>query len=499
MRNNIDQNPVQLAVVVQLLVPAEAAGILFTADPMTGERDRAEISAAWGLGESIVAGLVTPDSLSVNKATGKVVKRTIADKTVMTRRSDGGTRQEPVADTLRRAPALSDSQAAELTRLGLQIEKLYGRPMDIEWTLCDGKLSIVQARPITTLGEMPIEWTRPDPKSTYMRGSVADLMPDPLSPLFATLGIRALMEQMTPMSRRITHTEPVLPDDYYTTINSYAYANANMPARSWWWILSRLLPAYPRMLRDSLQMWRDELRPEYLAALERERGRQLHEPSLGELWRAAQDVVAISMRYVTALLFATMGASAGAEMLLTNVYNKMVKREGDPDAPVLLMGWNNIPVRADKSPFDLAMWCRDRSALAEVVLRISARELVRALKEQQVPSGVDSAEWAELAIRFRRHVEQFGHIVFQLDFAEPLPMDDPAPMLEVVKIYLRGEGTSPHERQRVGEEKRVKTTAEMRSRPRGLRRWAFRLALRWGNRWRKCVRTRWPRSASAIR
>jgi len=347
-----------------------------------------------------------------------------------------------------------------------------------------GTVTLEAAPKVAAPGAMdstaPIEWTRPDPKGIYMRGSVVDLMPDPLSPLFATLGIRALMEQMTPMSRRITHTEPVLPDDYYTTINNYAYANANLPARSWWWIFSRLLPAYPRMLRNSLQMWRDEMRPEYLAALARERGRDLHEPSLSELWRSAQDVVAISMQYVTALLFATMGASAGSEILLTNVYNKLVKREGDPDAPVLLMGWNNIPVQADKSLYDLAMWCRERRTLAEAVLRLPARELVGALKEHQAPSGVDPAEWADLALRFRRHVEQFGHIVFQLDFAESLPMDDPAPMLEAAKMYLRAEGTNPHERQRASEEKRVKTTAEALSRLRGLKRWVFRLALGWG-------------------
>jgi pyruvate,water dikinase len=1041
LKHDVDQSGVQLAVVVQLLVPAEAAGILFTADPISGNQDQAVISAAWGLGEAIVGGMVTPDAYTVNKPTGKVVKREIADKHVMTSRSDGGTRQEPVPDDLRRAPTLDDARAAELVRLGIRIEEIYGKPMDIEWTLSDGKLAIVQARPITTLpepqyqpptkwrlpqgayaamrnnivelmadplsplfaslgrrainasmrrlmdeslamrgvmpeepiitvnhyayyngslslksvlrvlvgsvrimramftgaverwtedgrpryyrtvqeweakdwarfsstqlvdgahqltktaidaylslvsgvipaawiteglftvaykrlikrrqdpvastyllgfdslpiradkslyelalwareepplrdclsrtsavqlaaslargappadvppgtwqecqqrfqshieayghtfysldfadpvpaddpapvlealrlyvrgqgadprarqlelekrreqataattgrlkgwrrnlfvkylgraqkyaplredglaevglayplirqmlrelghrlterqilaspddvywlteeevrsaagqldaglpteslkdriprrmaevqaarqvsppralpsigirapgrkpgarrdrpgevikgaacspgrvtgparvlhgpqdfGQMtpgdvlvapittpawtplfamasavvtdiggplshgsivareyaipavlgtgtatarirsgqavtvdgsagtvtleaepraaapramdpagPIEWRRPDPKGVYMRGSVVDLMPDPLSPLFATLGIGALIEQMTPMARRVTRSEPMLPDDYYTTINNYGYANTNLPARSWWWMLSRLIPAYPRMLRSVVRMWRDEMRPEYLAAVARERAKPAGEMTLGELWRKTQDIVAAAMQYVVALLFATMGASAGSELLLTNVYNKMVKRDADPDAPVLLMGWNNIPVQSEKSLYDLAMWCRDRKGLADALLNTSSRDLMERLETQPAPSSVDPADWAELHRHFHQHLERFGHIVFQLDFAEPLPLDNPAPMLEVVKLYLRGEGANPHERQRAGEEKRVKTAAEALGRLRGLKRWAFRVALGWG-------------------
>jgi rifampicin phosphotransferase len=480
LRQGIDQNTVQLAVVVQVLVPAEAAGILFTADPITGERDHAQVSAAWGLGESIVAGLVTPDAFTVHKATGKVIQKAIADKQAMTVRSDRGTRQESVPEALRRAPALSEAQVAELVGMGVRIEELYGKPMDIEWTLCDGKLAIVQARPITTLGEKPLEWIRPDPKSTYMRGSVVDLMPDPLSPLFITLGLQTLMEQMTPMTRQMTHSDPVLPDDFYTTINSYAYVSASYPAGTMWWMLTRVIPSYPRMLRNAVGLWRDELRPAYLASAAGQPAKSIPEMTPGELWSETQTGVTAAMRYVAALLFATMGASAGSELLLTNVYNKMVKREEDPDATVLLMGWNNIPVRAEKSLYDLAMWCRERPGLSAAVLGIAARDLVGHLRRHGPPAGVEPAEWAELGRRFGQHLKEFGHIVFQLDFAAPLPLDDPAPMLETVKMYLQGKGVNPHERQQAREAARQRTAAEALSRLRGFKRWAFKTALGWG-------------------
>jgi phosphohistidine swiveling domain-containing protein len=480
MRHKIDPESVQLAIVVQLLVPAEVAGILFTSDPMTGAPDEALITSAWGLGESIVGGMVTPDSFTVAKSSGKVIRREIADKQVMTASFDGGTREEPVPDDLRRAPTLDDTSARELARYGVQIEKLYGRSMDIEWVLCDGMLWIVQARPITTLAEEPIEWDRPDPKGVYMRSSVVDLMPGPLSPLFASLGMRALMDQMTPMARRMTRSDPALPEDYYTTINSYAYVNTTLPLRSWWWMLSRVIPAYPRMLRSVARTWREELRPEYVAYLDRQKGKQPAEMTMAELWRETQEAVHAAMDYVVALLFATMGASAGSELLLTNVYNRMVKRDGDPPAQTLLMGWDNIPVQSEKSLYDMAMWCRERQALADVLLKTSSQELGELLEMNHAPAGVDALDWAELRRRFQHHLDRFGHIVFQLDFAEPLPLDDPAPMVETLKMFLRGEGVNPHDRQRASEGKRVSAADEAFRHLRGLKRWAFKTALGWG-------------------
>lgn len=154
-RQGIAPESVALAVVIQLLVPAEAAGILFTAHPVTGARDQVVINAAWGLGESIVGGTVTPDTLIVHKVTGRVVERHIADKHVMTVRVTGGTAERPVPANLRRAPVLNEERAAKLARLGAQIEHLYGMPMDIEWAMAGGTFAIVQARPITALPKAP--------------------------------------------------------------------------------------------------------------------------------------------------------------------------------------------------------------------------------------------------------------------------------------------------------------------------------------------------------
>jgi pyruvate,water dikinase len=339
----------------------------------------------------------------------------------------------------------------------------------------------IEAEPLPSPdGGAAIAWRRPNPKGVYMRGSVADLMPEPLSPLFASLGMQSLIDQMKPMARRVTRSNPVLPPDYYTTINAYAYVNTTLPASSWWWMLTRVIPIYPRMLRTVAKMWRDEFLPEYVAYVEGERGTSAAALPTGELWSEAQEAVHAAMEYVASLLFATMGASAGSELLLTNVYNRMVKRDGDLPAHTLLMGWDNIPLQYEKSLYDLAQWCRERPALAQAVLDTPARRLVERLRSEQAPSGVPAAEWGELRRRFAQHVERYGYIIFQLDFAEPLPLDDPAPMLEALKLFVHGEGSNPHERQRQAEDKRLRTTAQSLERVRGFKRWLLKVALGWG-------------------
>ena len=280
-RHGIGPDGLSLAAVVQLLVPAEAAGILFTANPVTGRRDQAMISAAWGLGEAVVGGMVTPDALTVDKASGVVVERVTADKQVMTARINGGTEEQPVPEALRRAPVLDQRAAAELVGLAVQIEEQYGMPMDIEWALADGAFAIVQARPITALPEapatpeleLPDEWPMPDPKGPYMRGSIADFMPDPLTPLFATVGVPAINAGMKRTIRETIGGSLAALDNYLTTINDYAYLHVSLGCRDWVWVLGRMVPAIPRLLRTGERHWREVASPRYAGVTARWRDR----------------------------------------------------------------------------------------------------------------------------------------------------------------------------------------------------------------------------------
>ena len=480
LRQGIAPHQVALAVVIQLLIPAEAAGILFTANPVSGKRSEVVINAAWGLGEAVVGGAVTPDSITVEKASGRVVERQTAEKLVMTVRSEAGTEEQPVTDSLRGKPVLSDAQAAELARYGVQIEEHYAMPMDIEWALEDGRFAILQARPITALPEAPLEWKLPLPDGVYMRTSVVDLMPDPLSPLYATLGIPALVTQMYPLGKYLTRMQPVLPEGYFTVINHYAYMNAHFSGRAWGWIIFGLLLSYPRLLRMLVPFWRDEARPKYKQAVAEWQGKDIEQMGSAELWQGTQALMDAAAYYTSALMFATMGASAGSEGLLTRVYEKMVRRAGDPPATALLMGWDNLPIRAEKSLYDLAGFCREHESLGAYMLQTPSSELAAGLAGSLAPAGVGPDDWQEFSRRFDRHLQDFGYMVFDLDLAKPLPRDHPEPMLEVVKMHLRGEGANPHERQKASQQRRIQTAEAALARLKGLKRWAFKTALNWG-------------------
>ncbi|MEV7680045.1 rifamycin-inactivating phosphotransferase [Streptomyces sp. NPDC088341] len=183
-RNGIDHRTVHMAVVVQRMVFPHAAGILFTADPVTGNRKVATVDAGFGLGEALVSGLVNPDVFKVRD--GEVVARTIAAKQrAVHALPAGGTREVAIDARRQEQPALTDAQVVRLVRLGRRIEAHFGRPQDIEWCLVEDDFRIVQSRPITTLFPIPIPIPETGDQENHVYVSVGhgQMMTDPMKPL----------------------------------------------------------------------------------------------------------------------------------------------------------------------------------------------------------------------------------------------------------------------------------------------------------------------------
>src|SRR5688500_334729 len=154
LRNGVDHRKVRMAVVVQRMVVPRAAGILFTADPVTGNRKVACVEATVGLGEAVVSGRVNADVYRVRD--GEVVARTIGTKQLAVHASPAGGTQERAIEPERQAvPALTERQVVRLAQLGRRIEAHFGCPQDVEWCLVDDDFHIVQSRPITTLFPIP--------------------------------------------------------------------------------------------------------------------------------------------------------------------------------------------------------------------------------------------------------------------------------------------------------------------------------------------------------
>jgi len=220
-RCGVEPGEVSIAVVVQQLVPAEAAGVMFTIDPLDGAHDQVVISANWGLGESVVAGDVTPDVAVVDRTSGTLVSYQVGSKEIMTVADGTAAPATATPPGLRSAAVLSPGQAGDLARVGLEIEKLYDEPMDIEWALAAGELSVVQARPITGPAGPGEQWND-SLAGDYLwsNGNLGEALPDVMTPATWSF-VELLMTRMT--------FPPSLPGYRgYGRIGGRFYANVSM-------------------------------------------------------------------------------------------------------------------------------------------------------------------------------------------------------------------------------------------------------------------------------
>lgn len=180
LRNGIEHLQVLMAVVVQQMGVPRVSGVLFTADPVNGNRKVAAVDASFGLGEALVSGLVNPDVFKVRD--DEIIGRSVTSKQIAVEALPGGGTQRVAIDPARQAqPALTDAQVLELARLGRRIEAHFGQPQDIEWCLVDEGFSIVQSRPITTLFPVPV--ATDDAPHVYVSVGHQQMMTDPIKPL----------------------------------------------------------------------------------------------------------------------------------------------------------------------------------------------------------------------------------------------------------------------------------------------------------------------------
>jgi rifampicin phosphotransferase len=280
-RQGFDHDRAAIAVEVQRLVAAEVAGILFTANPVSGAREEIVVNAAWGLGEAVVGGLTIPDSFTLDRTTLAVRERKTGLQEVETVLAEHGTTERPLDSERAAQPTLDDAQLARLAQIGIDTGDLFGSPQDIEWAyIPDGRFWVLQARPITNLPPVPLKDVRWDPSfpdSAWWRRQVVENMPEPLSPLFdelylhegLELSIDAMMEFFRMTYFRV---EDFVDRPLFTTINGYAYTRANYKPFGW-----SAIPMFLRVTVDEFRMmfgkgmlayWREEALPAYLTKVE---------------------------------------------------------------------------------------------------------------------------------------------------------------------------------------------------------------------------------------
>ncbi len=314
---------------------------------------------------------------------------------------------------------------------------------------------MVQSRPITALPEPfagpPTDWAVPDSTGLYVRASIVEQLPDPLSPLFADLVDGSVTRSLQALLGEVLGTDVVRDGDVaLPTINGYAYHHYRRSAM--WRILRQIPRALPLLVGrgagSGVRRWRGHSHPRYARIVrDQESGAALGERTATELLTGVRELLDAGTEYYTSVQ-TIIPLAASAELAFTAFYDRAVRRTGDPGATTFLLGFDSMPIRTEKSLYDLATWVRGHGELAALLATTPSDRLVEMLRTPDPPTGVDGPLWRRWCRRFQAHLDRFGHAVYNLDFCTAVPADDPAPLLDTLRFYLRDGGADPHERQR---------------------------------------------------
>lgn len=476
VKNGIKQEIVALAVVVQKLAFSDASGVMFTLNPINGRRSEMIVNAAWGLGESVVSSLVTPDTIVVDKNAERIVSYEAANKEIMTVRTSDGTEEIPTPKQLRKKHALTRNQVMRLTQLGKKIEKYYEMPMDVEWALEKDKLYIVQARPITVL---PPEWTLPEKDVIYTKGSLAEHLPNPVTPLFATLGLEIVNRASALLWIDMfgKSAKKLLPENgAYTIINGYVYLSAN--SKPFLIAVKSLSPrSLRRALTNSVARW-ETARKEFEDVIKQWEEKPMHMLNAHQIMEGIQTVFYGACIYFTRIQL-TLPAASISETLFTKFFQGAARRAGITDTSVLLLGFDTIALQSEKNLWDLSEWAKQNNTLGFYLKSNPATKIAEDFKSSILPAEVSQEVWIEWKSRINAYFKEFGCTAYEFDFAYATPQEILTPTFESIKAFLEEKGENPYSRQIAFEKRRKQAENEILQQIGGHRKKLFLKLLHW--------------------
>ncbi len=458
VKNYIKQEVVALAVVVQKLAFSDASGVMFTLNPINGRRSEMIINAAWGLGEAVVSSLVTPDTIVVDKNAERIVLYEAANKEIMTVRTSNGTEEILVPERLRKKHALTRDQVMRLTHLGQKIEKYYQMPMDVEWALEKDKLYIVQARPITVL---PPEWVLPEKDVIYTKGSLAEHLPNPVTPLFATLGLEIVnrASALLWVDMFDKSAKKLLPvNGAYTIINGYVYLSAK--SKPLLIAVKSLSPcSLRRVLKNSVARW-EAARKEFEDVIKQWEETPLHTLNAHQIMEGIQIVFYAACIYFTRIQL-TLPAASISETLFTKLFQGAARRAGMTDTSVFLLGFDTIALQSEKTLWSLSEWAKQNNTLNLYLKNNPATKIAEDFMSSVLPTGVSQKAWIEWKTRINQYFKEFGRTAYEFDFAYSTPQETLTPTLESIKTFVEGKGESPFLRQATFEKRRKQSEEDI--------------------------------------
>jgi pyruvate,water dikinase len=460
----ISHAAVHLAVVVQELVAAEAAGVLFTANPVTGHRGQMVIDAVWGFGEALVSGRVIPDHWVLDADTARVLEVRLVRKEVMTAPQDDGTVTAPVPAALQERPVLDEAKLSALVALGRKAADHLGGPQDIEWVLAWDRLYFVQSRPITSL--FPVPQPAPAPEAglrVYLCGNVLQGFVEPFTPMGMAL-FRCVANGLAAFKYGLK-LRPGEPNPAFKAAAGRVFADITVPLRH-----PRARHAFPRLARLMDPHASDILK----TLLERE---QL-EPVPRRL--PVQPPVGFVLGLLGRLLHVIYSPRAARQRLVASAerlardVEQMAGGVKDPAACRRLLEvklaffWPQLiycamplivpPIAARFLAEALVRrWLNDPAALQPVLRSLPhnpTMEMDLALWRVSRRLKAEGAEPAADHPAVRDFLARYGHRgVREIDVGMPRWRDDPGHVLNVLRTYLsHGEEADPERQFRDGEQ-----------------------------------------------
>jgi phosphohistidine swiveling domain-containing protein len=376
-RQQLDHLAARMAVVVQHMVPAETAGVLFTANPVTGARDEVVIDASAGLGEAVVSGLVTPDHYVLRKRLPRLKEWQPGRREVIIRARHGGGVEHlsMPADSGNAERSLTDRALRRLVRLGVAIERHFGGPQDIEWAWAGGKALILQARPITALPSPP---PSPSRAQRRMAGLIAELFPVRPYPLDVTTWSGALFGAAIAMAKFVGIMLPSFERLFFEQDGVVVRFNPPAPRPT-----ARILLAPARLMRhawryDPAAWWTDPLLTEAHRRVHALEARDLGSLSWQELLATLRDALAIPALIIELRIRYFPGAALAYFRL--RLVLGLLRRGRRLSA--LLLGFENKTTETNRALETLATTIRSERALAEVFASHTPDELMAALEAQ---------------------------------------------------------------------------------------------------------------------
>ena len=449
-RQEVEQDGMAIAVVVQQLVPALSAGVLFTANPLNGRRDQMVVNASWGLGESVVGGDVTPDQWVLDHGTRSVLQSRLAAKKVMTVRAPGGTTVQSVPEDWCERPTLTTAELMALASLGRQAAAHFGRPQDIEWARTADGFQLLQARPVTSLFPLP-EGEHGEEHGLHVYVSFNLTFQGLVEP-FTPAGVEVWHALFASLAGAATGRPPAgyLPWVKEAAGRIYVDMTALLRRRSWWSTVVGALsgedPATGRSLAAWLGRDGDQL-------IQRRTGLRVPWRALGRALRtvplplsapavARRRAVMAADREVRALE-REAACLTGIEDRLSFVRQRLGRalvRILDAELPGLFVGLAAEELTRTR----LRAWYGGDEALASILRSLPGNpttamgmalwQVSRSLKARDAHPTVDDPEVSAF-------LQRYGHrAAREIDAGMPRWSEDPGPVLDMLRSYLAPAG-----------------------------------------------------------